>query len=112
MTFEREGHVLFDGQRVVERRVLEEESDLLPDFVQLWTREAADFLSVDANGHRGGRLQSDDHFQPHTLARATPSKDRQGLTMRPFQIDSVQHCLLAERLAQSFYLNRRRGFLG
>jgi len=34
---------LFDGQRVVERRVLEEKSDLLPDFVQLWTRKAADF---------------------------------------------------------------------
>src|SRR6266404_8143577 len=112
MAFEWEGHVLFDGQRVVERRVLEEKSDLLPDFVQLWTRQTADFLSVDANGPRVGPLQSDDQFQQHALARATPSKDRQGLTMRHFQIDSVQHFLLAERLAQSFYLNRRRGFLG
>ena len=49
MTFEWERYVLFDGQRIVERRVLKEKSDLLPDFIQLWTRKAADFLSVDAN---------------------------------------------------------------
>ena len=52
------------------------------------------------------------NFKQHALARAALSEDRQRLALRHFQIDSVQHFLFAERLAQCFHLNRRCGFRG
>jgi hypothetical protein len=84
VAFEGEGHILLHGQRVVECRILEEESDLLPDFVQLRALQAGDFLSVDANRPRVGLLQSDDQFQQHALARATLSQDGYGLALGQF----------------------------
>jgi hypothetical protein len=50
MVYEGESHVLPDGERVVERRVLKEESHLLSDFSELIQGETGNALAEDGNG--------------------------------------------------------------
>src|SRR5208337_2646753 len=101
MPLQGEGHVLLDGQGVVQRRLLEQEPHLFPDLVQGIEVEKGDLLPMNANRAGVGLLQADDQLEQHTLTGATASEHGQGFAILHSQINAVQDNLITERLMQA-----------
>ena len=106
MVLQRKGHVLLDGQRIVERGVLKQKTHLLPDLAELVEAQTGDVLTVDANRSRVRLLQADDEPQQYAFAGTTASQHRQRLAAAYGQADPVQNLLISEGLVQVFDCNR------
>ena len=107
MPAQGERYVLFDRQRVVQGCLLEQESNLLSDLVELILFELRDLLAGDSDGTCIWRLQPDNQLQQHALPASAPSQDGYGFTLSDLQVDAVQNPLLAEGLSQVPDLYRR-----
>src|SRR5579863_7596208 len=68
IVFQRKIHVLLHGQRVVERRLLEQEVHLLPDFVEPVEIKIGNLLAVNRHRARVRLLQPNDDLQQDALA--------------------------------------------
>src|SRR5262249_11713579 len=101
------GHVFLDAQRVVQRALLKEESDLLPHLVQRARRQPRDVGVVDTDRPRVGPLQADDQFEQNALARSAAPQDGQRFSLRHVEVDAVEHLLGAKRLAQALQRDGR-----
>ena len=108
MVLQRESHVLLDGERIVKRRVLKQETHFLPDLAELVESQAGDVLTVDANRSRVGFIQADDEPQQHALAGTAAAQHREGFAACHRQADPVQHLLASESLVQALDGDRGR----
>src|SRR5579863_226417 len=100
MVLQRKSYVLLDGQRIVKRGVLEQETHFLPDLTKLVQSQVGDVLPSDANRSRVRFLESDDEPQQYALARAAATQHRQGFAGLHRQTDPVQDILTSKGLMQ------------
>src|SRR5436190_4459549 len=100
---ERKRDVFLDAQRVIQRRLLEEKADRLPDFIQFVQRQSGNFLAVNLNGAGVWFLQPNDQFQEHTLSRAAPSQYGHRLALCDLQVHPFQDSLRPKVFVQALH---------
>jgi hypothetical protein len=89
MVFKGEGHVLADSERIVKRRLLKQETHLLPDLSHAVESQAGDVLAMNANRSGVGRIEANDEPQQHAFSRAAASQHGQGFSAVHAQADPV-----------------------
>src|SRR5687767_7746012 len=100
MTHQRKRDIFLDGKRIIECRVLEEETDLFANLVQFICLEPYNLFSVDFDRPRIRRLKTDNQLQEHAFPGTALSKHREGLGLAHLEADSIQNGLLPERFVQ------------
>src|SRR5579863_9761844 len=100
MVLQRKGYVLLDGQRIVKRGMLEQETHFLPDLTKLVQSQVGDVLPSDANRSRVGLFESNDEPQQYALARTAATQHRQGFAGFHRQANPVQDALTSKGLMQ------------
>ncbi len=108
MVFKGEGHVLLDGERIVKRCLLKQESHLLSDFAHAVQRETCDVLAMNANRSGVRRFESNDEPQQHAFPGAAASEYGQGFPLIHAQADSVENLVAPEGLVYVFDSNDGR----
>ena len=86
--------------------LLEQETYLLSDIVQLFLIESRDFLADNRDGARVGRLQADEQLQQDALSASAPPENGDGFATRDLKSDSIQDLLAVKRLVKILDRNR------
>ena len=104
MTALHEPHrdVLVDGQRVKQRRKLEDVADLRAKRVELPAAEFRNFEAVDKNGAAVGFEQADDVFDRDALARARVADDDHRFTLVDVEGEAAEDAFVTERFMDIF----------
>ncbi len=101
------GDVLKDGQRVEERRALEQHGELLPHLVELARAQPRNIHPIHQH-LTAIRFQESDHMlEQDALATAATADDRGHPAPRNLKIDAVQDRLPAERLLHPYEADHR-----
>src|SRR3984957_873946 len=100
MPLQRKRHILRHSQRVVEGRVLEQETHLDPHSIHLVQAETGDFLPLNADGTGIRMIKPYDQFQQNTLPSATATQNGKRLPANDRQTNSVQNMLCAKRFVE------------
>ena len=66
-------------------------------------RQSVEVAPAQAHAARVRRAQPGEDFQQRRLAASRPPEDRERLTAREVEVETVQHALAAERLGQPAY---------
>src|SRR5690606_13463551 len=90
--------VLADGERVEERRELEDVTDLLTELEQFGARELGDLVPVDVHAPRVGMQQADDVLDGDGLSRAGEAEDAHGLAFDDVETEASQDVLISKGL--------------
>ena len=110
MATHREGDVLTHGDRVEQRRVLEEKTDLAPHAGEFRSCLRADLLTLDEDAPGVRPHQADDVPQRDALAGATSPRITKACAFRDLERHVLQHAPVAERLGD--VIQPYRGFIG
>ncbi|MNI34352.1 hypothetical protein D3C73_883410 [compost metagenome] len=94
-----EGDVVLDGLGVQQVEVLEDHADASPRRAQLGGFEGGDFLAVDEDLARVGRLQPVDGADQGRFAGSRAAHYAEHFAARDVQVDSIQRRALARRAA-------------
>ncbi len=108
MVLQGKCHILCNSERIVERRMLKEETHLLSDCSQLIESQAGNVLAVYANGTGVRFLETDDESQQHALTCSASPKHGEGLAAAHTQADSIEHRVTAKGLPHILDSDNRR----